>query len=91
MLQDLGRFRLDLPADLWIDRFLRRPGVESAPLTLRAAARSYQLQNLAHRDPGDRLLIATAIELGCPMVTYDAPIINFANGSGRQYGFSTAK
>ncbi len=91
VLQDLGRFRLDLPADLWIDRFLRRPGVDSVPLTPRAAARSYQLQNLEHRDPGDRLLIATAIDLACPLVTYDAPIINFANGSGRQYGFATAQ
>jgi len=91
LLASLGRFTLDLPADLWVARFLGRPGVASAPLMPRAAALSNQLQNLAHRDPGDRLLIATAIELGCPMVTYDAPIINFANGSGRHYGFATAQ
>ncbi len=91
LLASLGRFTLDLPADLWVTRFLERPGVASAPLMPRAAALSNQLRNLEHRDPGDRLLIATAIDLVCPLVTYDAPIINFANGSGRQYGFATAQ
>jgi PIN domain nuclease of toxin-antitoxin system len=91
LLASLGRFTLDLPADMWVGRFLERPGVASAPLMPRAAAQSNQLQNLEHRDPGDRMLIATAIDLACPLVTYDAPIINFANGSGRQYGFSTAQ
>jgi PIN domain nuclease of toxin-antitoxin system len=42
--------------------------LEAAPLSLRAASRSYRLRHLEHRDPGDRLLIATAIELDCPLV-----------------------
>jgi PIN domain nuclease of toxin-antitoxin system len=61
----LKRFKLDLPAAQWVDRFVRRPGLSVAPLTLRAAARSYDLQNLVHRDAGVRLLMATAIELEC--------------------------
>lgn len=89
-LANLGRFKLDLPADLWVARFLERPGVESVPLTPLAAARSYHLQNLEHRDPGDRLLIATAIDLRCPLVTYDDAIINFAKAAGRQHGFAVA-
>jgi PIN domain nuclease of toxin-antitoxin system len=62
--------------------------VEAAPLTPRAAACSYSWHNLEHRDPGDRLLIATAIELGCPLVTYDEPILQFGKTAGKQYGFS---
>ncbi len=90
LLVNGGRFSLDLPVDGWVERFLDRPGVEAALLTPRAAARSYQLANLEHRDPGDRLLIATAIELGCEFVTYDQRIIAFAAAGGRQYGFTTA-
>ncbi len=90
LLVNRGRFKLDLPVDGWVRRFLVSPGIASAPLTPTAAACSYSLQNLEHRDPGDRLLIATAIELGCPLVTYDEPIVQFGKTAGRQYGFTVA-
>jgi PIN domain nuclease of toxin-antitoxin system len=86
-----GRIELDVPADIWVERFLRHPGIVGVELSHRAAARSYQLEMFDQRDPGDRLLIATAIELGCPLVTYDTPIIKFANIAGRQLGFATAQ
>jgi predicted nucleic acid-binding protein len=38
----------------------------------------------------DRLLIATAIELGCPLVTYDEHILRFGKRRGRQHGFATS-
>ncbi|MDE2462565.1 MAG: type II toxin-antitoxin system VapC family toxin [Alphaproteobacteria bacterium] len=88
LLVDLARIELDLPVDAWIERFLDRPGVAAVPLAHSAAARSYALHHLEHRDPADRLLIATAIELGCPLVTYDARIVQFAKKRGRQQGFS---
>jgi PIN domain nuclease of toxin-antitoxin system len=46
------------------------------------------LRHLEHRDPADRLLIATAIGLGCPLVTDDDRIRRFARTRGRQYGLS---
>jgi PIN domain nuclease of toxin-antitoxin system len=42
----------------------------------------------AHRDPADRLLIASAIELACPLVTYDERILRFAAEYGRQHRFT---
>jgi PIN domain nuclease of toxin-antitoxin system len=57
------------------------------PLGYGAACRSYQLHHLEHRDPADRLLIATAIELSCPLVTYDERIARFGKKHGRQYRF----
>lgn len=56
----------------------------------RAASRSYQLHRLETHDPADRLLIATAIELGCPLVTYDERILRFSKRHGRQHGFSAS-
>jgi PIN domain nuclease of toxin-antitoxin system len=90
LLVDTGRIELDLPIEAWVARFLERPGIEAAPLGYRPASRSYQLHHLEHRDPADRLLIATAIELACPLVTYDERILRFADKHGRQYGFAAS-
>jgi PIN domain nuclease of toxin-antitoxin system len=90
LLVDAGHIELDLPAEAWVERFLDRPGIESVPLSHRAACRAYQLSQIEHRDPADRLLIATAIELACPLVTYDQRIDRFARRYGREYGFAVA-
>jgi PIN domain nuclease of toxin-antitoxin system len=57
-------------AQNWLD-FLMNRGFEPAPLTWEAAALANQLP-LHHRDPMDRLLIATALTMGLPIVTNDA-------------------
>jgi len=88
LLVDTGRIDLDVPVAAWIERFLDRPGIEAVPLGHQAASRSYQLHHLEHRDPADRLLIATAIELACPLVTYDERIVRFGEKHGRQYRFA---
>jgi PIN domain nuclease of toxin-antitoxin system len=90
LLVDAGHIELDLPAEEWVERFLDRPGIEAVPLGYRAACRAYQLSHLEHRDPADRLLIAAAIELACPLVTYDERIDRFAKRHGRRYGFRVA-
>ena len=88
LLVDTGRIDLDVPVAAWIERFLDRPGIEAVPLGHQAASRSYRLHHLEHRDPADRLLIATAIELACPLVTYDERIVRFGKKHGRQYRFA---
>jgi PIN domain nuclease of toxin-antitoxin system len=88
LLVDTRRIELDLPIEEWITRFVERPGVEALSLGHSAASRSYRLYQLEHRDPADRLLIASAIELACPLVTYDERILRFATEYGRQYRFT---
>ena len=88
LLVDTGRIDLDVPVAAWIERFLDCPGIEAVPLGHQAACRSYQLHHFEHRDPADRLLIATAIELACPLVTYDDRIVRFGKKHGRQYRFA---
>ena len=91
LLVDTGRVDLDIPVDAWVQRFLDPPGIEPVPLEYLAAARSYRLHDLEHRDPADRLLIATAIELACPLVTYDERITRFGERHGRQYRFAVER
>lgn len=90
LLVDSRRIELDVPIEAWITRFLERPGIEPAPLSHRAASRAYRLYQLEHRDPADRLLMATAIELACPLVTYDERILRFGTDYGRQHGFTAS-
>jgi len=90
LLVDTRRIELDLPIEAWIARFLERPGIEAVPLAHGAASRSYRLYQFEPRDPVDRLLISTAIELTCPLVTHDERILRFATDYGRQCGFSAS-
>ncbi len=90
LLVDRGFIELDVPIDAWVRRFLGRPGLSAVPLDHEAAARAYRLHHLEHRDPADRILIASAIGLGCPLVTQDDRIRRFARTRGRQYGFTIA-
>ncbi|WP_428675002.1 type II toxin-antitoxin system VapC family toxin [Reyranella sp.] len=90
VLVDKELIELDLPVAAWVDRFVGRPGLEALPLDHRAATLAYNLGNLDHRDPADRLLIASAIGLDCPLVTHDDRIRRFAKGHGKQLGFAVA-
>lgn len=87
-LASKGRLRLDVPPDVWIRRLLGLVGFEGAAITPEIAARAYMLSDLAHGDPADRMLIATAIDLGCPLITYDERITAFATSHGSRYGFT---
>lgn len=90
LLVDIGRIELDVPVEAWVARFLERPGIEAVPLGHRVASRSYQLHHLEQRDPADRLLIATAIDRACLLVTYDERILRFGKRHGRRYGFAAS-
>ena len=72
--------RLSLAPDplSWIRRFLSQSGVRSVELTIEAAALSASLPEPFHGDPADRLLVATARELGATLATRDKRIIAYA-------------
>lgn len=71
-----GMFGYD-PAG-WFDRLLAKPIIKLAPLTPSAAIASTQLPGNLNRDPADRMLVATAREMGVPLVTRDLKIIAYA-------------
>lgn len=90
LLVDTGRIDVDIPIEAWVKRFLARPGIAAVALGHGPASRAYQLHHLEDRDPADRLPIATAVELACPLVTYDERIARFSKRHGRQYRFAVA-
>ncbi len=78
------RISLDLGALDWFERFLALPGVLLTPLTASAAITSSELPEPFHGDPADRLLVASARELDCPIVTRDRKILEYAESGAVQ-------
>jgi PIN domain nuclease of toxin-antitoxin system len=60
----------------FFDEALGKAGLHLLPLTPRIAAQSVALPDI-HRDPIDRVIVATAIELGAELVSKDELITKY--------------
>ena len=71
-----GKLQIPISIDRFADRLQHLDGLE-----IRDVDVPTWLQNLAlrweHRDPADRTIVATAQQLGCPLVTSDREIASF--------------
>ncbi len=77
MLAERQRITLHADALSWLRRSLAYPTVHLLPLTPEIAVRAYRLPEPFHRDPADRILVATALEHSCSLVTSDARITDY--------------
>ncbi|MEQ1886633.1 MAG: type II toxin-antitoxin system VapC family toxin [Bryobacteraceae bacterium] len=80
LLESKGRLRLGLPCERWIQEALKTPGLTLAPLTPEIAVASTRLPGSFHPDPADRIIVATALDLGAKLATSDEAIIEYAKG-----------
>jgi PIN domain nuclease of toxin-antitoxin system len=71
------RLIVNRPALAWIETALAYPGVQLVPLSPHIAVASTQLPGEFHRDPADRILVATANSLACPLLTADEKILRY--------------
>lgn len=78
MLAAKGRLELRLSLEKWSRSVLNIRGIRFVPLEPRMAIEAGCLPGSIHGDPGDRLVIATARVLGCPVLTLDRRILAYA-------------
>ena len=78
MLTTKGRVELGVDTLTWMRTALDRPAVQLLQLNPEIAVRAYRLPEPFHPDPADRLIVATAIENGCALVTSDRRILQHA-------------
>ena len=71
MLAEKRRISLDAETLHWLREATVAAGVAIFDLTVDIAARSAALPRDVGRDPADRMIVATAIEYGLPLVTKD--------------------
>ncbi|HKU81276.1 MAG TPA: type II toxin-antitoxin system VapC family toxin [Candidatus Tumulicola sp.] len=81
MLSARGRLDLGMPVADYMRELFRRSDVHEVPVTVPIAVRAAELSETFGGDPADQILLATAIELDCPIVTRDRRIVEFAKHS----------
>lgn len=71
MLVAKSRIRLDRPVDRWVEDALRLPGVEPVSVDVAVGVMATKLPGEAPADPADRMVVATSLIRGCPILTPD--------------------
>ena len=74
-LRSLGRIRLALPLRDWLDKAVAPPLVRRQAISPAVAAEVAALPDSFHRDPADRIIVATARILGATLLTRDHRIV----------------
>jgi PIN domain nuclease of toxin-antitoxin system len=77
MLVQKGRLELALPLRKWFEEVLESRIISIAPLLPEIAIDSAMLPGEIHRDPSDRIIIATARHHNLPLLTMDRKILSY--------------
>ena len=75
-LYSLGRIALGFPLREWLERAAAPPLVRVVGITPAIAAATAALPQSFHRDPADRIIVATAQVSGATLLTRDRRIID---------------
>ena len=74
-LEALGRIHLQLPLREWLEAAVAPPLVQRVGISPAVAAGVAGLPATFHRDPADRIIVATAQLLGATLLTQDTRIL----------------
>jgi PIN domain nuclease of toxin-antitoxin system len=76
-LISLERLHFSKSLNDWLKEARHNLGFKDAEFSHAIAIRSYELPGDFHKDPADRMLVATAMELDCHLLTADDLILNY--------------
>lgn len=79
LLVEKGRLELSIEVRDWVRKTEDLPFVRFMPVDNTIALRSVNLPDNFHPDPADRIITATAMTMGLPLVTKDDKIINYCH------------
>lgn len=77
LLASRDRLRLLVTPEKWFSKILDLPGTALATLSPEILIASSYLPGKPPRDPADRIIVATARDLGATLVTRDSTLINY--------------
>ena len=77
MLIEKGRLVLGMDMKSWIDEVTQIDGVRFVDVNNNIGINSTMLPGNFHKDPADRIIVATARKLAVPLITADEKIINY--------------
>lgn len=79
MLSARGRIGLTMEISHWLETLGQVNAVTFIPVDNEIAVKSTLLGDKFHKDPADRLIVATCQKLGVPLVTADEKILSYPN------------
>ena len=71
------RLSFTMDAQDWIARAEGLPFFHFIPVDNAIAVRSVRLEEPFHKDPADRIIVATAITMGIPLVSSDTKLLKY--------------
>jgi PIN domain nuclease of toxin-antitoxin system len=74
-LHELGRIELSVPLRQWVEAATSPPLVQRIGISPAVAAEVAALPSSFHRDPADRIIVASARVIGATLLTLDRQII----------------
>jgi PIN domain nuclease of toxin-antitoxin system len=75
-LASRGRIKLHLPLRDWLEAAVAPPLVRRVSISPAVASEVASLPNTFHRDPADRIIVASARNVGATLLTQDRRIID---------------
>jgi PIN domain nuclease of toxin-antitoxin system len=78
MLIEKERLSLGREVRAWTEAILTQAAIRLEPISPSIAIDAGRLPGGFHGDPADRIIVATARHLGCPLLTTDRKIIAYA-------------
>ena len=78
LLASRGRVTLGRPLSQWIEGAVSAPGLSIEPLMPQIAVEACSLPEAFHRDPADRMIVATARITNAILMTRDQQILDYA-------------
>ena len=79
MLVERGRLVLSMDVGSWLSTVAQIDAVHFLPVDVEVATKSVNLPGDFHKDPADRMIVATARKLAVPLVTKDDKIRAYAH------------
>lgn len=79
LLVQRGRLELAMAVEEWIARSEALPFLEFLPVDHRIATLANNLPGELHADPADRIIVATCLLHGLPLVTKDRRLRRYAH------------
>lgn len=77
MLTKAGRLALTMDAEAWLDTVAQVPAVRFVPVDVRISVQSVDLPGEFHKDPADRIIVATARHHSVSLVSADLKIRDY--------------
>lgn len=77
MLIEKNRISLSMDIESWAKEVAEIKGVRFIPVDNEIGIKSTKLPGEFHKDPADRIIVATARKLAVPLVTIDEKIIQY--------------